>query len=143
MPFKQRYIQNERPLWIGGKNFMAMVDQNKFDGFLVYPQFNVYGECFAGWLEAPTSAFASIVAMIDSLGKYARADIDRVVVTGLSGGAFGAWRMAEAFPRAIAKILPSAGVSVTSNRTNSVHIPIWFATGGKILILRPQWPRIP
>jgi dienelactone hydrolase len=122
---------NERPLWLGGQFFRDLVDNNKFDGFLLYPQFVIYNGCFAGWLEAPTSAFSNIVAMIDSMERYVRADVDRVVITGLSGGAYGAWRMAEGFPRRVAKIIPSAGTGVNSNRNAFVHIPIWFATGGK------------
>lgn len=122
---------NERPIWLGGKLFMQMVDNNKFDGFLLYPQLVIYNGCFAGWLAAPPSAFQSIISMIDSLGKYARLDIDRVLVTGLSGGGYGAWRMAEWYPQRIAKIMPSAASGVNSNRAAFVHIPIWFATGGK------------
>src|SRR5690606_6936703 len=38
---------------------------------------------------------------------------------------------AETFPQRIAKIMPSAAAGSTSNRTAFVHIPIWFATGGK------------
>ncbi len=122
---------NERPIWLGGKLFMDMVDNNQFDGFLVYPQFVVYDGCFAGWLLAPGNVFNTIVAMLDSMGKYVRADIDRVVVTGLSGGGYGAWRFAQSHPRRITKIMPSAAQGVSSNRQAFVHIPIWFATGGK------------
>ncbi len=73
--------------------------------------------------------------MIDSMSKYIRANADRVVVTGLSGGGYGAWRAAAGFPQRIAKIMPSAAAGSTANRTLFVHIPIWFATGGKIRIL--------
>ena len=69
--------------------------------------------------------------MIDSMGKYVRADIDRVVCNGLSGGGYGSWRIADAFPQRIARIIPSAAAGNTNNRNNFVHIPIWFATGGK------------
>ncbi|MBO9571225.1 MAG: hypothetical protein J7497_03310, partial [Chitinophagaceae bacterium] len=122
---------NERPIWLGGKLFMQAVDNNKFDGFLVYPQFVVYDGCFAGWLTAPSNTFTAIVAMLDSMATYVRADIDRVVVTGLSGGGYGAWRFAELYPKRIAKIMPSAATGASSNRNAFVHIPIWFATGGK------------
>ncbi len=69
--------------------------------------------------------------MIDSLSKYCRADVDRVLVDGLSGGGYGAWRMANSYPTRIAKIIPSAAAGSVSGRLNFVHIPIWFATGGK------------
>src|SRR5688500_16273833 len=69
--------------------------------------------------------------MIDSMAKYVRADIDRLVVDGLSGGGYGAWRMADAYPQRVAKILPSASAGSVTNRARFIHIPIWFATGGK------------
>lgn len=123
---------NEKQLWLGGQLFMQFVDQNKFDGFLVYPQLNVGSSCFFGWGSALYPNYRVILAMIDSLSKYARADIDRVLVTGLSGGGYGAWEFAENYPQRIAKIIPSAahGLTTSATRPNFVHIPIWFATGG-------------
>lgn len=121
---------NEKQLWLGGSLFMQFVDQNKFDGFLLYPQLVLTEGCFAGWGTAPWGNFEAITAMVDSMAAHARADVDRLVITGLSGGGYGAWRMADAYPKRVAKIMPSAAAGSTSNRTNFVHIPIWFATGG-------------
>ncbi len=39
---------NEKQLWLGGELFMQRVDQNLFDGFLLYPQYVVTSGCFAG-----------------------------------------------------------------------------------------------
>ena len=122
---------NEKQLWLGGQLFMQRVDNNEFDGFLIYPQMVKTTDCWGVWLSAPASSYTAIFAMIDSLAKYARANIDRVLVTGLSGGGYGAWRVASSYPQRIAKIMPSASAGSTSNRTAFVHIPIWFATGGK------------
>ena len=125
---------NERPIWLGGSVHMGWVDQGKFDGFLLYPQMVVTDNCFSGWLEAKSVDMAAIISMVDSMVKYVNADIDRVTVDGLSGGGYGSWRMASMFPQRIAKILPSAGIAsggAFTNRLKWVHIPIWFATGGK------------
>ncbi len=106
---------NERPIWLGGQLFMNMVDNNKFDGFLVYPQFVVSSGCFSGWLNTPTGNLLNIFAMLDSMAKYVRADIDRVLITGLSGGAYGAWKLAQNYPSRAAKIMPSAGIGNASS----------------------------
>jgi pimeloyl-ACP methyl ester carboxylesterase len=123
---------NEKQLWLGGSLFMGRVDNGSFDGFLVYPQLvTTTSDCWGVWGATTAANFNAVFAMIDSLGKYARANIDRVVVDGLSGGGFGAWRSASSYPTRVAKIIPSANAGSTSNRTAFVHIPIWFATGGK------------
>lgn len=123
---------NEKQLWLGGNLFLTeSVTNQKFDGFLLYPHLIARTGCWDAWGTAPTARLTNIIAMLDSLGKYARLDIDRVFVDGLSGGGYGAWRMADIFPQRIAKIAPSAAAGSTTNRTAFVHIPIWFATGGK------------
>lgn len=122
---------NEKQLWLGGKLFMQRVDNNQFDGFLVYPQLVSTDGCWGIWASAPSATLSLVISMIDSLTKYVRADMDRVLVDGLSGGGYGAWRMADNYPKNIAKIIPSAAAGSTAGRANFVHIPIWFATGGK------------
>jgi pimeloyl-ACP methyl ester carboxylesterase len=122
---------NEKQLWLGGGLFRDFVDQNLFDGFLLYPQLVNTDGCWGAWGSTTTANFAAVVGMLDSMSKYVRADVDRVMVNGLSGGGYGAWRFADAFPQRITKIIPSAAAGNTTNRANFVHIPIWFATGGK------------
>ncbi|MBL7696504.1 MAG: fibronectin type III domain-containing protein [Chitinophagaceae bacterium] len=122
---------NEKQLWLGGSLFQDRVNSGEFDGFLIYPQLVNATECWGSWLTASTTLYTGIISMIDSLGKYARLDIDRILVDGLSGGGYGAWRFADIYPTRITKIAPSAAAGSTTNRMNFVHIPIWFATGGK------------
>lgn len=129
---------NEKQLWLGGKMFLDRVNGNQFDGFLLYPQLVVTEGCFAGWGTAAGANFTAILAIVDSLTKYAHADIDRLLIDGLSGGGYGTWRMADAYPKRVAKIMPSASAGGTTNRNAFVHIPIWFATGGKDLDPSPE-----
>lgn len=130
-PSNNGVYNNEKQLYLGGGLFRDFVNQNLFDGFLLYPQMVNADGCWGSWGTTTTANLATVIAMIDSMAKYVRADIDRVVCNGLSGGGYGAWRIADAFPQRIAKIIPSAAAGNTNNRTNFVHIPIWFATGGK------------
>jgi chitodextrinase/poly(3-hydroxybutyrate) depolymerase len=122
---------NEKQLWLGGGLFRDFVDQNLFDAFLLYPQLVNTDGCWGAWGSTVTANFNAVIGMIDSMARYVRVDIDRVIVNGLSGGGYGAWRMADLAPRRIARIIPSAAASTAVNRANVVHIPIWFATGAK------------
>lgn len=130
-PTNNGVYNNEKQLWLGGGLFRDFVDQNKFDGFLVYPQLVNKDGCWGAWGETTAANFNAVIGMVDSMVKYVRADIDRLLVNGLSGGGYGAWRMADGYPQRVAKIIPSASAGSTTGRNNYVHIPIWFATGGK------------
>jgi poly(3-hydroxybutyrate) depolymerase len=125
------YYNNEKQLQLGGKLFMDAANGTGFDGFLVYPQLLSRTGCWDSWGSVATSRLTIIISLLDSLAKYARLDIDRVFINGLSGGGYGAWRMAAIYPQRVATIAPSAAAGSTSSRDLFVHIPIWFATGGK------------
>jgi fibronectin type 3 domain-containing protein len=130
-PSNNGIYNNEKQLYLGGGLFRDFVNNNLFDGFLLYPQMVNTDGCWGSWGTTTTANLTTVIAMIDSMAKYVRADIDRVLCNGLSGGGYGSWRIADAFPQRITKIIPSAAAGNTNNRTNFVHIPIWFATGGK------------
>lgn len=130
-PSNNGIYNNEKQLYLGAGLFRDFVNNNQFDGFLLYPQLVNAEGCWGSWGTTITANLAAVINVVDSLAKYVRADIDRVLVNGLSGGGYGAWRIADAFPQRITKIIPSAAAGNTNNRNNFVHIPIWFATGGK------------
>jgi chitodextrinase/dienelactone hydrolase len=119
---------NEKQLLHGGQLFSERVDNNLFDGFLLYPQ-AVVPNCANYWSSTYDQA---ILAVLDSLIKYARADIDRLFVDGLSDGGRTTWRFARAYPQRVATIAPSSMAARVSAAALApiVHIPVWFATGG-------------
>ena len=122
---------NEKQLTHGGKLFRDYVDQNQFDGFLLYPQLvSADNGCWGEWASG-YSRYNTIITIIDSLIKYARLDIDRVFVDGLSGGGAACWRFVENYPTRIAKIAPTSAAGLLLDYPAFVHIPIWLATGGK------------
>ena len=123
---------NEKQLVHGGQTFRNRVENNQFDGFLLYPQVVTGSGCWSDWGIAGYAVnYNAIIAMLDSMGKYTRLDIDRVLVDGLSNGGVAAWSMTAVFPQRVAKSAPSAAASQQTNYSDFVHIPIWFATGGK------------
>lgn len=119
---------NEKQLLHGGKLFMDRVDNNQFDGFLFYPQAVVTTECSNYWGSAYD---AVILAALDSMIKYIRVDIDRLFVNGLSDGGRTTWRFARTWPMRVARVAPSSMYAGTTNHTSMIHIPVWFATGGR------------
>ncbi len=121
---------NERQLTHGGKLFRDRVDNGSFDGFLFYPQVNSGSSCSSSWGTAPFSPYYNLVLRsLDSLAKYARMDIDRVFVDGLSNGGATAWSMTAEYPRSVAAAAPSAAATGSTNFADFAAIPIWFASG--------------
>jgi chitodextrinase/dienelactone hydrolase len=125
---------NEKQLLHGGKLFMDRVDNNQFEGFLLYPQ-AVAANCSNYW---GTAYDGAINAVLDSLIKYIRVDVDRLFVNGLSDGGRTTWRFARTFPQRVARVAPSAMSAMTTNLTSMIHIPVWFATGGRDTNPTPQ-----
>ncbi len=131
-PSNNGVYNNELQLLHGGKVFRDWVDGGQFDGFLLYPQSIMTNTCSSQWGLPPYSQKIPIVIqVIDSLVKYARVDVDRVFVDGLSDGGGAAWNMTYVYPQRVAKAAPSsAALAYNSNFSTIVHIPIWFASGG-------------
>ncbi|HTE08333.1 MAG TPA: fibronectin type III domain-containing protein [Flavitalea sp.] len=119
---------NEKQLLHGGEYFRNKVDSNQFDGFLLYPQAVVGNDCASTW---PGTADGPILALLDSLTKYVRADGDRLFINGLSDGARNTWRWARTYPQRVAEIGPSSMWAQSTALAPMVHIPVWFASGGK------------
>ncbi len=93
---------NEKQLVLGGQLFAERVDNNQFDGFLVYPQLRSKDAgCWGEWGGGPSANFNTIMAFLDSMVKYVRMDNDRLFLFGLSGGGVGIWRMAESYPQRV------------------------------------------
>jgi hypothetical protein len=123
---------NEKQLLHGGQLFRDRVNNNLYDGFLVYPQLVPSdGTCWGTWGSSLSTNYKTAFAFLDSLNKYARADIDRVMVDGLSAGGQATWKVAEYFPQRVASIAPSSNAGMKQNFAVFIHIPIWLATGGK------------
>ena len=116
---------NEDHLYWGAQLFEQRINAGEWNGFLLFPQ-----ETTVGW---NTEHFSRINEILDTLQKYNRADIDRVIAMGLSSGGGGAVGYAQAFPQRVASCVPSSPAFISSmnhDLNNFIHIPMWVANGG-------------
>jgi acetyl esterase/lipase len=67
--------------------------------------------------------------LLDEVTAKYRVDIDRIYMTGVSGGAIGSWKMALEYPGRLAAIFPIGGDSDPEDVANLIKIPIWTFTG--------------
>ena len=90
-----------------------------------------------GWQECE----ADLLDMVDTTLRTQRADPDRVYLTGLSYGGYGAWHMAAAHPERWAAIAPMCGGGnpALAHRLAEGQLPTWIFQGGRDVRIKPQW----
>ncbi len=69
--------------------------------------------------------------LLQYIFKEYRVDRDRVYLTGLSMGGFGAWNLAEAHPEIFAAVIPICGGGDSSKVWKLRHMPVWCFHGAK------------
>lgn len=62
--------------------------------------------------------------IVEVTGKL-RVDTDRIYLTGLSMGAYGAWNLAEAYPHRFAALALISGGGTPADACQLKHLPIW------------------
>jgi predicted peptidase len=97
------------------------IEQKKEAFLLVAPQQS--GK--KGW------SAAAVGALLDDVVANHKVDKDRVYVTGLSMGGFGAWSLATAYPDKFAAIIPICGGGNPANAKKIKDLPIWVFHGAK------------
>ena len=81
----------------------------------------------------PDSIWSNLAldALIDDVVARYRLDPDRIYVTGLSMGGYGAWQLAMEFPRRFAALVPVSAGAVPSGACALKHLPIWVFHGAR------------
>jgi predicted peptidase len=84
---------------------------------------------------------ADLLPMVDATLKEFRGDPDRVYITGLSYGGYGAWFMAGVHAERWAAAAPICGVADPKviPMIAEAKLPIWIIQGGKDTLVRPEW----
>ncbi len=119
-------FDNEYQLAHGGQLHAQNVDNGNFDGFLFYAQ-SASGNS--------QDYEARISNLIDSLTKYVKVDLDRVIVSGLSAGGASTWDILsnDIYNKKICAAIPISAASLvfTSYFPKYITVPIWISNGGQ------------
>jgi predicted peptidase len=81
---------------------------------------------------------ARLDALLEEVQEEHRVDPDRIYLTGLSMGGYGAWHLAMEFPHRFAALAPISGGATPSGICARKHLPIWVFHGAKDEIIKPD-----
>jgi predicted peptidase len=81
---------------------------------------------------------ATLDALLEEVQEKYRVDRDRIYLTGLSMGGYGAWHLAMEFPHRFAALAPISGGATPSGMCALAHLPIWVFHGAKDEIIKPD-----
>ncbi len=81
----------------------------------------------------------ALKALLDELQATLRVDPDRVYLTGLSMGAFGAWDLAIANPDRFAALLVISGGGNPVEVCRLKNVPVWIVHGRKDDVIPVSW----
>lgn len=91
----------------------------------------------AGWFRIEED----LVAILDHVLEDFRADPDRVYLSGISYGGFGAFDLAASHPDRWAALAPVVGTGDLADASTLAEsgIPIWMFSGGTDTLVKPHW----
>ena len=84
-----------------------------------------------------------LLAIVDAALADYRGDPDRVYLTGLSYGGYGAWYMATHYPERWAAVAPMCGAGELSKVHQIGRTPVWLFQGGRDDLVLPEWSLAP
>ncbi|RYY57386.1 MAG: hypothetical protein EOO09_02710 [Chitinophagaceae bacterium] len=99
-----------------------VADGKKFPFIIISPQ-----------ASSPQVGFPplQVHALLADVKEHNRVDPDRVYLTGLSMGGYGAWKIAQEYPEDFAAVIPVCGGGDTSLNWKLRYMPVWNFHGGK------------
>ena len=94
-----------------------------------------------------TMQLPALNALLDEVLARYNADPDRVYLTGLSMGGFGAWHLAAAYPERFAAVVPICGgvdehLGFPAKLALLKDVPVWAFHGGRDDVVPPERSRM-
>jgi predicted peptidase len=145
----ERGTDNELQLLYLPKLMAADAMREKFPCYFLAPQCRVGKQ----WVDVPwgdkkstpmseeaTDQLKTVVQMIDLTLKESPIDTDRIYLTGLSMGGYGAWELAARQPKRFAALAPICGGG-DENQASKLKMPVWAFHGdndGAVPVQRSQ-----
>jgi predicted peptidase len=93
-----------------------------------YPMIVVFPQARQSWRPESDDTAAALAALDDVQATY-KTDRNRVILTGLSMGGSGSWRLAAAHPERFAAVVPICGRGETGEVEKIKGLPVWFVVG--------------
>jgi len=137
----ERGNDNEAQLKWGVMNFATDENMMRYPAFVIAPQ------CPSGvsWsnfnrdrnstqmslLPAPTKPMQLLIELIERAKKTLRVDTNRIYITGLSMGGYGAYDAIERYPHLFAAAVPVCGGGDASKAASIAHLRIWIFHGAE------------
>lgn len=144
---------NRLPLFVGSDSILSAEMQMRHRCIVLVPQCSdkTINEEWAKWVgntpqtpwngldqeqggyvqsEQPSESGAAFLELVESMLASEPVDRQRVYLTGISMGGFGAWEFAMRRPNLWAALVPMAGYSDQSKVGSVTHIPTWIFHGG-------------
>lgn len=94
-----------------------------------FPFITVMPQAKTLWFRGDDSM--AVWTILETVHREYRTDRDRVYLTGISMGGYGAWELAMLRPDVFAAVVPVAGVGPTEYVSNIAHLPVWAFHGGR------------
>jgi predicted peptidase len=114
-----------------------------------YPCYILAPQCAKGelWAEhnkdgstktEPTQPMKLVIELIDKICKDFPIDKNRIYITGLSMGGYGAWDLLARYPDKFAAAVPVCGGGDEKTAAKIKHIPVWAFHGAKDNVVSPR-----
>lgn len=81
---------------------------------------------------------AVLNGLLDAIIAQYRVDENRIYVTGLSMGGYGAWRLAAEYPERFAAVVPICGGGDPEEAPRMKDVPVWAFHGGADKVVKPK-----
>ncbi len=145
----ERGSDNEAQLKWGMEDFAAPQLREKYPCFVVAPQcpseekwVNVDWTLSSHSMpEKPANAMRLVLELIEQLRKEFSIDGDRLYITGLSMGGYGAWDAIQRHPNLFAAAAPVCGGGDPAFANRIAKLPIWAFHGDEDTAVKPQRSR--
>lgn len=144
----ERGDDNAKQLVHGMSEFARPENRQKYPCFVVAPQCPVK----SGWVEIksglnqwgiplskkPTAPLRLVLELVDALAAELPVDANRIYITGLSMGGFGAWDAIARRPDLFAAAVPICGGGDPAQAPKLKTLPIWAFHGEKDPVVSPS-----
>lgn len=145
----ERGNDNFAQLKHGMADFASDAMREKYPAFVIAPQCPVnerwvevdWGATKHDMPEKPASPMRLTLGALEQLRKEFSFDADRLYITGLSMGGYGAWDALQRHPELFAAAIPICGGGDPKHAAKFAKVPIWAFHGDKDTAVRPERSR--